>query len=319
MKRSGWLSLFGILAVTVLGAAYLAFGVVRADPFAESFTVTLELPNSAGLQPHSPVLLRGVQVGKVDSVTHGGTSVEVALRLNRAYRIPAASPAVIESLSALGEPYVEFTPADQRGPYLSEGQRLDARTVHTPPSIPEVARQVSQVLAQLDPAAMRSLVGTFGTALTGTDTVVPELSRATGLLAATIMSRSPQIGPMLTDLQSIVPDMAWAGPSMSQAAPNFIQFGQRVDQIAAAIGRLMDTGDTPQMYLQGNGLVPFLGNLTQRIEQLGPGLKQLVPVLQPLADSAANPAPQLDLSALITQALAATEPEGAIHLRVQVK
>ncbi|MGX1806071.1 MlaD family protein [Nocardia sp. NPDC055321] len=319
MKPSAWLSLAGILAVTVLGAAYLAFGVVRAEPFAKTFTVTLTLPNAAGLQPSSPVLLRGVEVGAVASVARGVAGVEVVLRLEYTHPIPVSSPAVIESLSALGEPYVEFTPADDRGPYLSDGQRLDARTVRTPPSIPQVAGQVSQVLAQLDPAAMRSLVGTFGTALAGTEPVMPELTRASELLAAAIMSRSPRIGPMLTDLQSIVPDMAWAGPAMTEAAPNFIQFGERVDQIAAAIGRLMNTGDTPRMYLRDNGLVPFLDTLTERFAQLGPDLKQLVPVLRPLADGAANPNPRLDLSALITQALAATEPEGALHIRVRVK
>ncbi|MFE3003469.1 hypothetical protein ACFXG4_52220 [Nocardia sp. NPDC059246] len=35
---------------------------------------------------------------------------------------------------------------------------------------------------------------------------------------------------------------------MVDATPNFIPFGQRVDQIAAVIARLMATGDTPCMY-----------------------------------------------------------------------
>ncbi|MCP2297327.1 virulence factor Mce family protein [Nocardia amikacinitolerans] len=319
MRVGSLFSLGGIAAITVLGIGYLTFGVVRVEPMRESLRATLVVGNSGGLEVGSPILLRGVEVGEVTALRRGRGRVEADFDLDRRYRLPVDSTVVIEGLSALGEPYVEFTPNTDDGPYLAEGQVLEGLRVRTPLSTPEVARLVTQVMNQLDPNAIGEFIDTLGIAMEGTESVTPGLTRSTDLLAAAIMSRSPQIGTIMTDLQSIAPDMDWTGPSFATAAPSFIEFGQRVDQIAEAVGRLARTGDTPAMYLEGNGLVPFLTRLTEWIATVGPEVKPLAPMLQPLADAAAHSAPQVDLSALITQALAATEPEGAVRIRVGVK
>ncbi|QLY30456.1 MlaD family protein [Nocardia huaxiensis] len=319
MKLGSLLSLGSIAAISILGSAYLTVGVVRTDGFTEYTNATMLLTDSAGLGAGSRVLLTGVEVGEITSVRNTAGGVEVALRFDSEFEVPADSLVTIENLSALGEPYVEFTPNTDGGPYLRDGQRIDTAAVTPPMSISEVSRLVNQVLTQLDPEAISGFVDTFGTALHGTDAVIPGLARSTDLLAATLASRDPKIGAMLTDLQSIVPDMNWSGPAMAAGAPAFIEFGQRVDEIAQAIGRLVATGDTPAMYMEGNGLIPFLAKLTAWIDTAGPGLQELAPVLQPLVESATASAPRIDLSALISQALNGIGDDGAVRLRITVK
>ncbi|WP_067848761.1 MlaD family protein [Nocardia lijiangensis] len=319
MRIGSLFSLGGIAVISVLGIAYLTFGVVRVEPLREDLRVTMVLSNSGGLEVGSPILLRGVKIGEITALRRGRGRVEAGFEVDRRYRLPVDSTVVIEGLSALGEPYVEFTPNTDDGPYLTEGQVLEGLRVRVPLSTPEVARLVTQVMNQLDPNAIGEFADTLGLAMEGTESVTPGLARSTDLLAAAIMSRSPQIGKMMTDLQSIAPDMDWTGPSFGVAAPNFVEFGQRVDEIAQAVGRLARTGDTPAMYLEGTGLVPFMARLTEWINAVGPEVKPLVPMLQPLADAATHSVPQVDLSALITQALEATEPEGAVRIRVGVK
>ncbi|MBB5912670.1 virulence factor Mce-like protein [Nocardia transvalensis] len=320
MKARSVLSLGAIAAVSVLGSAYLAFGVVGADPFAEYTTITLRVSDSGGLATGSPVLLSGIEVGEIAAVDSMASGVRVRMDIRSAYRVPADSAVTIENLSWLGEPYVEFAPRSPNSRELRDGEEVDTSLVRPPLSIPELARLVTQVLSRIDPAAANALVGTFTTALTGTEAVVPELSRSTGLLAAALADRSPAVGEIFDDLQRIAPDMAAAGPAMTVARPPLVEFGRRVDDIAESIGRLFRTGDAPRMYQEGTGLVPFVDRLGAWVDEVGPQLAPLAPILQPLVDAVVSMLPRIDIGGLISAALASTGPgDGAIHLQIAVK
>ncbi|MFC9897402.1 MlaD family protein [Nocardia sp. NPDC127579] len=318
IKPGSLASLTGIAAILVLGAAYLTFGVVRFDPFAEYTSASMLLRNSGGLGVGSPILLTGIPVGKVTSVDSTPAGVEVGFRVDAEHRLPTDSVVTVEHLSALGEPYVQFVPKGAGGPYLRDGQRLDTAEVRTPLSIAEVARLVTKTMNQLDPTVVDSLVRTMGTALDGTQAVMPELTRSGDLLAATIMTRSPRIAELLNSFQYTASDIAWADPALSEAAPNFAEFGRVLDGLVEAVGRVVTAAGAPEMYLEGNGLVPFLEQLTRWLEEVGPELKALIPGLRPVTDAVTSSAPALDLSALISQALAGTDAD-AVRVRVAVK
>ncbi|MFE3445256.1 MlaD family protein [Nocardia sp. NPDC059180] len=318
MKIGPLASLGGIAAITVLGASYLTFGVVQVDPFADYTEASMVLTNSGGLGVGSPILLTGIEVGRVTSVDRTVSGVEVGLRVDSDHKVPTDSIVTIEHLSALGEPYVQFRPKTGAGPYLEDGQQLHSQEVRTPLSIPQAARMVTNTMNQLDPAVVGSLAETMSVALHGTDAVMPELTRAADLLASTIVSREPQIAQLLNDFETVSQDIDWAGPATAAAAPAFTEFAQRLDELVESVGRLIQTGNAPEMYLEGNGLVPFLQRLTEWVHQVGPELASLLPGLQPLADAVTTTAPRLDISALISQALASTDAD-AVQVRVTVK
>ncbi|MEV5652206.1 MlaD family protein [Nocardia sp. NPDC052254] len=318
MKWSTPISLGGIVAITVAGASYLTFGVVRADPFADYTRTTMVLTDSGGLGVGSPVLLTGLEVGRVTTVRHTPAGVEVGMRLAADKRVPTDSSVTIEHLSALGEPYVEFRPTTGNGPYLHDGQRLETSRVRMPLSIPEVARLVTKTMNQIDPDVVGSLVATAGTALNGTDSAIPNLTRSGDLLAAAIMSRSPRIADLLNSFQAAAADIDWAGPATGAAAPEFVRFTHALDDLVAAVGRMVDARPA-ESYTDGNGLAPFLAELTDRLGELGPELKSLAPALAPLADAATASAPRIDISSLIAQALDDVGTDGTVRVRINVK
>ncbi|WP_084534533.1 MlaD family protein [Nocardia yamanashiensis] len=313
------LSLAAIAGVLILGIGYLSFGVLQVDPFRERHAVRILLANSGGVGAGSPVLLSGVTVGKVASVSTVESGVELRLDLHTRYRIPAASELRIEALSALGEPYVEFDPPNQSGPYLFDGQLIDARTTALPMSIPQVAVRAVQLMRQFDPQAISSLVGTIDTAITGTRGDLPAIEHASTLLAATILSRTDLIHRLLTDMQTIGGDMDWAGPALTTSGPQWTGFGASLDRLIVAAAGLYAVGNSPADYDTGDGIVPFLQRLDAVLGKIGPQLTGLAPALRPLMDTTAQAGSRIDIGALISQALATVGSDGAVHLRINLK
>ncbi|MGV9680182.1 MlaD family protein [Nocardia sp. NPDC003482] len=318
MKLGSLVSLGGIAAITVLGASYLTFGVVKVDPFADYDHATMVLTNSGGLAENSPVLLTGVEVGRVSSVRNTGGGVEVGLRLAADRHVPTDSTVVIEHLSALGEPYVEFRPNSVGGPYIRDGQRVQTANVRMPLSIPDVARLATTTLNQLDPQVVGSLVNTLERALADTDGSIPNLARAGDLLAASIMSRTPQIAGLLNSFQATATDMDWAGPATLAAAPEWIEFTRSLNALVGTVGTMVDRQPV-ERYTTGNGLVPVLTKVIETLRRLEPDLQSLAPALRPLVEATTATAPRIDISDLISQALGDVDADGAVRVRVAVK
>ncbi|MFE7801990.1 MlaD family protein [Nocardia sp. NPDC057440] len=323
IKPSSMASLCAIAAILIVGSTYLSLGVVRVGWLNEYTEATMVLTDSGGLLPRSKVLLSGIEVGTVTSVSHTGTAVSVQFRIDDSYRIPSSSMARIETLSGLGEPYLDFRPVGGDGPYLRDGQIVDAAKVTMPLSIPEVAQTATRLLGQLDPQAMAAIIQTFTQGLAGTEKIVPQLSRATDLLAATLLARSDVIREMLIAFQANANDMAWSGPALTDASGPWAAFGPRVSEVAAAIARVIRKGDVPADYVidtpETVGLVPFLRQLAERINAIGPDLATMIPLLQPLIPLATNAVRPLDIGSLITQALETTSPDGTLNLQLTVK
>ncbi|MBL1079599.1 MCE family protein [Nocardia sp. 2] len=315
-KLSSILSLGSIAVITVLAVAYLLTGIARVDWFTRHTGAVMLIPDSANLVPRSPVLLSGVRVGQIDSVRNTVNGVEVHFLLDPGARIPADSSVVIESLSALSEPYINFRPTTGNGPYLSDGEMIRTTSIRTPLPLPQLAGNLTDLVRQLDPNTLKSLVQTMTQALGGTAALVPTLARASDLLAATLLARMPQIRQLLINAQVPGAQVAEAGAQMSEAGPQFAEFGVKVNQVVDALQHLINARPVPQAYTDDNGLLSLLPKVIDRVERIGPDLQKLYPVVGPLIDSAAASTTGIDLSALIEQALAGVSPNGALQLQI---
>ncbi|WP_067902722.1 MlaD family protein [Nocardia vaccinii] len=325
MSKAGTATSMGaILCILVGGITYLTFGVAKISGPESHLTATMTLPNSGGLVPRSKVLLSGIEIGKVTDVLHKGQNVTATLEIDDRYHVPLSGSARIESLSWLGEPYLEFTPTNNSdGPYLRDGGTVDAKQVTAPVSIPDVAKALTKLIQQIDPDEINSIVGTFTTAIAGTEAVMPDITRATELLAQTLLSRTDLIRQMMHDLQLHVDDMDWAGPALSRASVPWGEFGPRTAEATAAMTRLIRSGpDVPEVYLTDTdkevGLVPFFEEYVEKMNNLGPDFLTLAPVFQPVATSMTRVISNLDLGSLIEQALNTTD-DAAVKLQINVK
>lgn len=313
-------SLGAIAAIFVFGTSYLAFGVVGVDWSRQYTVASIELPDAVNLLRHSPVLLSGVKVGEVTAVNSNPAGVNITVRVESAYRVPADSAISIEQLSALGEPYINFRPRTAGGPYLADGQQFTARDVTMPAAIPELSRAITTLLEQLDPKTIRSIVDTFSDGMAGTEEVIPQLARASNLFATMLRSREPQLRALLINAQIPGPEVATAGADLTVAAPQWSAFGAKSRELIDSLSVLLHARPVPEAYTTGNGLLDFLPKVKEYLDRVGPELVQLYPALEGWLDWAIGEVPgSINLSELLDQALRSTGPDGALQIQINTR
>ncbi len=139
----------GILAFTaILLAVMIVLAVGGQGGFAwERYELKTKFPSAKGLRDGAVVRVAGVDVGKVTAVDFAGAEVLITFEVNEENktRITDQSRASIGSLSLLGEPIIEISPATQGTP-LKDGDFI--QSARTPGEFAEVAENASEGLEQ---------------------------------------------------------------------------------------------------------------------------------------------------------------------------
>ncbi|WP_372347381.1 MlaD family protein [Streptomyces sp. KL116D] len=162
------------LAFLVIAVVVLAFlGIRYADlgryvGASDYYTVKVELPRTGGLFTHSDVTYRGVSVGRVGPIGLTPDGVEAELRIERsAPHIPDDAKAVVASLSAVGEQYIDLRPDRTDGPYLADGSRIDPSATSVPRPVTDVLASVDDLTTSVPLDSLRTVVDEFGKAFEG--------------------------------------------------------------------------------------------------------------------------------------------------------
>lgn len=155
----------GIVAVVAIALAIVLIVAVggQAGFSWQRYELKTKFSNVQGLKAGAVVRVAGVEVGKVSDVDFAGAEVEVTLAVNKEQqsRITDQSRASIGSLSLLGEPTIEISPASQGTP-LKGGDFI--QSAPTAGQFSAVAENATQTLEQTTALIkeLRSGRGTMG-------------------------------------------------------------------------------------------------------------------------------------------------------------
>lgn len=156
--------------VTVISIVAMAVFYMRIPQMfgVGKYTVTLNLPSTGGLYQNANVSFRGVNVGKVASVTLTDTGVAAKLDIDSSAKIPADSAASVRSVSAVGEQYVDFTPpADENSDTrLHNGSEVSSDQV--PVEISTMLDQATALLNKVSDTKLQALMDEAFQAFNGT-------------------------------------------------------------------------------------------------------------------------------------------------------
>ena len=131
-RRRAWLSTAALLLTLVAATAYLLLGALRVNPFAASHRMVVQLPESGGLLPNQDVTLRGVPIGRVQSLDITPAGVDAHITVDAAIKIPESSAVQVSGLSPAGEQYINFAAESGAGPYLTDGSVIELGRAEVP-------------------------------------------------------------------------------------------------------------------------------------------------------------------------------------------
>ncbi|MCV7031768.1 MCE family protein [Mycobacterium sherrisii] len=178
--------LLGLITVVSICAIFaFAVGLFRGS-FTESVPVTV-ISQRAGLvmNPDAKVKMRGVQVGKVDSIEplpNGQAAIHLAMDPSQLRYIPSNVLVDIASSTVFGAKSVLLVEPDQPSlRRLHGGQTLQGK--HVMVEINTVFQQLVSVLSHIDP---------------------PKLNESLGALAQAFSGRGAKLGQSLNDLDSFL-------------------------------------------------------------------------------------------------------------------
>jgi phospholipid/cholesterol/gamma-HCH transport system substrate-binding protein len=146
--------------VSIVGVTVLLFSYVQVPTLLSigRLTVTLELPGTGGLYRFSNVTYRGVQIGRVTSVTATREGAKATLSLDTSPEIPADLEAQVRSVSAAGEQYVDLRPRAGGPPYLRDGSVIAVRDTTIPQQVGPMLDRVSALLNSIPKERINGLL-----------------------------------------------------------------------------------------------------------------------------------------------------------------
>ena len=295
-RSLAWAELkIGIVAVAAVALAILLIVAVGGQGgfFWDRYELKTKFPNVQGLKSGAIVRVAGVDVGKVTSVDFAGADVQVTLEVNEENksRITDQSRASIGSLSLLGEPIIEISPASQGTP-LKDGDYIPS--TRTPGKIAEVAENATQTLEEATGLIkeIRAGRGTVGK-LFSDDEMYREMNQlvaSAGQVAASLnrgdgtlgrLVRDPamyqQANAALADLKDITRRISAGEGSLGkllrdeQFARSLSSASGNLDQVT---GRLSRGEGTAGKLLTDRELYDRFNSIASRVDKLANDLQQ---------------------------------------------
>ncbi len=155
-----------VLALTVI---HLYTNVLGGSVGARPMHIAVALEETGGLFEGSGVAYRGVRVGSVSDISLADEGVVADISLNPGSRVPAATIAVVRTLSPAGEQFLDLQPRRDGAPYLADGDRIAATQTSIPTSVAETLAAIDGLMGQVDAENLRTVMNELNTAFADPD------------------------------------------------------------------------------------------------------------------------------------------------------
>lgn len=153
------LIIFGVLTVVgllVMGTVYMR---VPALLGIGQYKVTVQLAGTGGLYQEGNVSYRGTNIGKVTEVRLTKEGVEAKLSIDSDYKVPSNADALVRSVSAIGEQYVDLVPPESPDDsHLYDGSVIPVERTELPQDVGALLDQADRLLSSIADTQLRQVI-----------------------------------------------------------------------------------------------------------------------------------------------------------------
>jgi phospholipid/cholesterol/gamma-HCH transport system substrate-binding protein len=167
-RRQIAVRLGALVLVSLIGVFFITVDVVGYRLGAQPFQVTVDLPRGGGLYADGFVTYRGVDVGRIDSLSLTPGGAVAVLDIDPGTHIPANATAHVHELSVAGEQYLDLVPRSGGGPDLHAGSVIGRSNTVVPVSVYTLLDNAGQLIASIKSSEVRTITTALGAGFSGT-------------------------------------------------------------------------------------------------------------------------------------------------------
>jgi phospholipid/cholesterol/gamma-HCH transport system substrate-binding protein len=266
-------ALISLLGVFYVGANYVGINFLSDGPY----SVRLVLPASGGIFPNAEVTERGVTVGRVGSLDAEQDSescgtldhcVVVTLKIDPEHdEIPADLHATVANKSAVGEQYVDLAPATASGPFLKNGDVIEAKDATIPLDTGTLLLDLDDLVNSVDKEDLATVIEELGTGFADLGPSLQRLIDNGNLLTQAAIETLPQQLQLIDDSKTVLDTQNDVAEQFKAWAASLASFSQQLKQSDPDLRGVFDNGVKASRelttLLQANApvLPTLLGNL----------------------------------------------------------
>ncbi len=142
-------AILAVVLVAVLAAGTLV--AVKVDDHVNRMSIVAYFDNSTGLFVGDDVRIRGVTVGKVDTIEPEAQRAKITFWIDRAFNVPADANAVILSPQLVTGRAIQLTPPYSGGPTMTGGAVIPQDRTAVPVEWDDVRAQLERLTDMLQP------------------------------------------------------------------------------------------------------------------------------------------------------------------------
>ncbi|KKB99637.1 MlaD family protein [Mycolicibacter arupensis] len=284
-KRKNLLSSLALATTLVVAVGYLLVGALQVDPTRSTYQITIALPDSGGLLANQDVSVRGVPVGRIESLRITSAGVDAVANIASTVKIPASSAVRVSGLSAAGEQYIDFVPPSSSGPFLAAGSVVSRDRATTPIPMSQLLADADGMLAQTDPSKLELIKKELSLSGEGPQKLT-DIIDGGSFLISTLDSVLPETVSMLKSSRVVLTMLSDVNNGMAATSRNLDKVLKGITPMIGGYNRLLD--QAPGMLSAVDGLfddnsdtmVGLLGNLVTTAQLLyvrTPALNALFP------------------------------------------
>ncbi|MGB8404297.1 MAG: MlaD family protein [Mycobacterium sp.] len=209
----------GLSIAFTVGLVILLSNTLTNPVAVNTRTYTAEFTDASGLHPDGDVRVRGVRVGKIESVDlarrDGQNVAQVKLTLDRKYGVVAITRLAIKFQALTGVRYLDVTNAAEG--YRESDLVTQVPTAMTQPSFDVTAlfNGLQPVLATLSPAEINTFTANAASFLTGDGSGLAPLLASVNRLTAFVSDRQQVVSTLIRNLSE-------AGEALGGTSSKFI-------------------------------------------------------------------------------------------------
>jgi phospholipid/cholesterol/gamma-HCH transport system substrate-binding protein len=255
------IALGGFILSAGLLLAYMSLTLGRFQ-FGEALEVQATFNSASGVVKDAPVMMAGIEIGHVASLTVSSGKAALRLVIKPDVRLHSDARAEIRAKSLLGEKYIALNEGSPDAPLLKNGDMI--KDTMTPVDLDEVLNHLAPVLTKLNPEDLNTLLHTFAVAVNGREKELGDLITGTSVVMRTLSRNETEINRIVANLDgvasqanrflsrnggsldSIVANLRTASASLGNDAPGLLKSLQALSgEVRSITGPLSENG--PQL------------------------------------------------------------------------